>query len=142
MNRSSLYCAATAVVIGAALSSCTAGTKKKHYVESAERAYKAGEYDKARIEYLNLLRIDPDNARAHAQLGAIWAEEGVPLRAGGFLLKAIELAPNDNVTRRRLARVYLSIGRIADARKEAITLLQNTPDDGEALVILIDASPK
>jgi tetratricopeptide (TPR) repeat protein len=142
MNRSSICSAVSAIVIGAILCGCTAGAKKKHYAESAERAFKAGEYDKARIEYLNLLRLDPDNARAHAQLGTMWAEEGVPLRAGGFLLKAIELAPNDNVTRRKLARVYLSISRAADARKEAITLLQNAPDDGEALVILVDASQK
>ena len=142
MTTRSLSYTGTAIIAGLALCGCTAGAKKKHYAESAERAYQAGEYDKARIEYLNLLRVDPQNARASAQLGAIWAEDGAPLRAGGFLLKALELAPNDNATRRRLARVYLSIGRAADARKEALTLLQSSPDDGEALVILVDASQK
>ena len=91
---------------------------------------------------MNLLRVDPDNAHGNAQLGAIWAEDGAPLRAGGFLLKALELAPGDNAIRRRLARVYLSIGRAADARKEALKILETSPDDGEALVIVVDASQK
>jgi tetratricopeptide (TPR) repeat protein len=134
--------AATAITIGLIVTGCTAGAKKKHYTESAERAYKAGQYDKARIEYMNLLRMDPGSAHAYAQLGSIWAEDGVPLRAGMFLKKALELDPSDKVTRRRLARVYLAVGRTADARKEALVLLHETPADGEALIILVDASQK
>ena len=142
MNRRTLFYKWTAVIAGLALCGCTAGAKRRHYAESAERAYQAGAYDEARIEYMNLLRVDPQNEHANAQLGAIWAEDGAPLRAGAFLLKALELAPDDNVTRRRLARVYLSIGRAEDARKEALTLLAKSPDDGETLVILVDASQK
>ncbi|PZR73570.1 MAG: hypothetical protein DLM52_10810, partial [Chthoniobacterales bacterium] len=126
----------------AVLAACTAGAKKKHYSESAEHAYKAGEYDTARIEYLNLLRVDPQNARAFAQLGSIWLEDGAPLRAGAFLLKALELVPEDDVTRRKLARVYLLVGRAAEARKEALILLDKAPGDGEALILLADASQK
>lgn len=142
MIRRSLVFYSVAITAGVLLAGCTAGAKKKHYAESAENAYKAGQYDKARIEYMNLLRVDPQNSHANAQLGTIWAEDGAPLRAGGFLLRALELSPNDNVTRRKLARAYLSIGRGADARKEALAVLQNSPDDGEALVVLVDASQK
>src|SRR5437764_10649712 len=132
----------TAFTLALLLAGCTAGAKKKHYNELAERYYKAGEYDKARIEYMNLIRVDPQNANAYARLGAIWADDGAPLRSGAFLLKALELAPEDNATRRRLARVYLTVGRLAEARKEALTLLRKTPDDGEALLVLVDASKK
>lgn len=142
MSGRSLTILCIAIVAGFLTSGCTTEAKKKHYLEAAEKAYQAGEYDRARIEYMNLLRVDQQNAHAYAQLGAIWAEDGAPLRAGSFLLKALELAPSDNVTRRKLARVYLSIGRVGDARKEALTVLRNSPDDGEALVILVDASQK
>jgi tetratricopeptide (TPR) repeat protein len=121
---------------------CSLASKQRRYAEAGERDYKAGQYDKARIEYMNLLRVDPKNANAYARLGAIWMDDGAPLRAGAFLTKALELAPDDSDTRSRLARVYLAVGRAGEARKEALTLLQKAPDNGEALVVLVDASQK
>ena len=70
----------------------------------------------------------------------MWAEEGAPLRAGAFLIKALELAPNEIDSRLNLTRVYLALGRISDARKEAITLLEKAPNNGEALMALVDTS--
>src|SRR5438552_8503324 len=132
------FVATGAVVI--LLSGCTAGSRKAHYAENAEKFFKAGEYDKAKIEYLNVIKIDQANANAYARIGAMWVEEGVPLRAGAFLIKALELAPNDTGSRLNLARVYLSLGRMSDARKEAMTVLEKAPDNGEALAALMDAS--
>src|SRR5438477_4429248 len=122
------------------LSGCTAASRKAHHAEKADEFFKAGEYDKAKIEYLNVIKIDQRDANAYARIGAIWTEEGAPLRAGAFLIKALELAPNDTVTRLNLARVYLGVGRTADARKEAMTVLEKAPDNGEALIALVDAS--
>src|SRR5207245_8532680 len=75
--------------------SCTSEIKKSRYLARAERYFKAGEYDEAKIEYLKVLRIDTGNAVAYARCGAMWADEGVPLRAVAFLLKTRELAPED-----------------------------------------------
>src|SRR5436305_10068651 len=121
---------------------CTAQMRKARYSEQGERYFKAGEYDKAKIEYLNVLKVDQRDANAFARLGAMWLEEGAPLRAGGFLLKAIELAPNNIDNHLKLARVYLAMGRVADARKEAMTVLEKAPDSGQALLGLVDASQK
>ena len=65
---------------------------------------------------MNVLRVDRQNAIAFQQLGVIWFEEGAPLRAGGFLLRARELAPNNLDSRLKLARVFMSIGRNLIAR--------------------------
>src|SRR5438552_3768708 len=134
------FVATGAVVI--LLSGCTAGSRKAHYAENAGKFFKAGEYDKAKIEYLNVIKIDQANANAYARIGAMWVEEGVPLRAGAFLIKALELAPDDIASRLNLTRVYLAIGRIADARKEAMTMLEKAPGNGEALLALVDTSRK
>src|SRR5437762_10578141 len=72
---------------------CTSEMKKSRYLARAERFFKAGEYDQAKIEYLKVLQVDSGNALAYARCGAMWADEGVPLRGGAFLLKASELAP-------------------------------------------------
>ena len=129
-----------AASIAILLTGCTAASKKAHLAERAEKFFKAGEYDKAKIEYLNLIKIDPSDANAYARVGAMWAEEGAPLHAGAFLVKALELAPNQIDSRLNLTRVYLAIGRISDARKEAMTLLEKAPNNGEALMALVDTS--
>src|SRR5256886_5291973 len=129
-----------AVAISILLTGCTAASRKALYTEKAERFYKAGEYDKAKIEYLNVIKIDQGDANAYARIGAMWVDEGVPLRAGAFLTKALELAPNDTGSRLNLARVYLAVGRISDARKEAMTILEKAPGNGEALLALVDTS--
>src|SRR5947208_17036168 len=121
---------------------CTAQMRKARYSEQGERYFKAGEYDKAKIEYLNVLKVDQRDANAFGRLGAMWLEEGAPLRAGGFLHKATELAANNIDNHLKLARVYLAMGRAADARKGAVTVLEKAPDSGQALFILVDAAQK
>jgi tetratricopeptide (TPR) repeat protein len=132
-----IVAAGTIVIL---LSGCTAASRKARLAEKAEKFFKAGEYDKAKIEYLNVIKIDQADANAYARIGAMWVEEGVPLRAGAFLIKALELAPNDIASRLNLTRVYLAVGRIVDARKEATTVLEKEPANGEALLALVDTS--
>src|SRR5438477_12443770 len=122
------------------LSGCTAASRKARYAEKADQFFNAIENNTAKIEYLNVIKIDQRDANAYARIGAMWTEEGAPLRAGAFLIKALELAPNDTGSRLNLARVYLGVGRTADARKEAMTVLEKAPDNGEALIALVDAS--
>ena len=64
--------------------SCTSEMKKSQYLARAERYFKAGEYDQAKIEYLKVLQIDSGNAVAYARCGAMWTDEGVPLRGARF----------------------------------------------------------
>ena len=66
------------------LAGCTAASRKARLEEKAEKFFKAGEYDKAKIEYLNVIRIDQSDANAYARIGAMWTDDGVPLRAGSL----------------------------------------------------------
>src|SRR5437868_461442 len=120
--------------------SCTSEMKKSRYLARAERYFKAGEYDQAKIEYLKVFQIDSGNAVAYARCGAMWADEGVPLRAGAFLLKARELAPEDLDNRYKLALVYLQVGQANEAFKEATEILKQAPASGPALAILAETS--
>src|SRR3977135_525696 len=120
--------------------SCTSEMKKSRYLARAERYFKAGEYDQAKIEYLKVLRVDSGNAVAYARCGAMWADEGVPLRAGAFLLKACELAPEDLDNRYKLALIYLRVGQANEAFKEATEILKKAPNNGPAVAILAGTS--
>jgi tetratricopeptide (TPR) repeat protein len=122
------------------VASCSPEAKKSRLSEDAERYFKAGEYDKAKIEYLNLLRADQQNAIAFQRLGVIWFEEGAPLRAGPFLFKARELAPSNIDCRTKLTRVFISVGQLAEAQKEAISILEQSPGNGGAIMLLAEAA--
>lgn len=130
-----------AIITALALSfgtGCTKEAKKARFLSRAEGDFKTGAYDKAKIEYLNVLRLDEQNATAFARLGQMWFEEGAPLRAGAFLVKASELAPNDFENRLRLARTYNSVGKRDEAKKETLSVLQHSPAHGEALMLLTE----
>ena len=70
----------------------------------------------------------------------MWLEDGAPLRAAAFLAKASELAPKNDQNRIRLARCYVAIGHFADASKEALKVLEQTPDNGDAIIVLTEAA--
>src|SRR5947207_11808495 len=105
-----------------------------------DRYFKAGEYDKAKIEYLNLVRLDQQNVTAFQQLGFIWYEQGDPLRAIPFLLRARELAPKNVTSRAKLALSLMAIGQSAEARKEAVSTIQQDAGNPDAITVLADTS--
>src|SRR6059058_5056113 len=135
-----ILCLIAILVMVLVTCSCTSEMKKSRYLARAERYFKAGEYDQAKIEYLKVLQIDSGNAVAYARCGAMWADEGAPLRAAAFLLKARELAPEDLDNRYKLALVYLRVGQPNDAFKEATEILKQAPDNGPALALLAETS--
>src|SRR5205823_14305792 len=130
----SLALAATFII------ACSKEAKKTRFLAEADNYFKAGNYDKAKLSYLNVARLDPQNALAFERIGAMWLEDGVPLRAGAFLAKASELDPKNAQNRIRLARCYLAIGRFADAKKEALKVLEQVPDSGDAIIALAEAA--
>ncbi|PYL63371.1 MAG: hypothetical protein DMF25_10685, partial [Verrucomicrobia bacterium] len=120
---------------------CGAGEKKKmRILERADRYFKTGEYDKAKIEYLNLLRIDRNDATAIQQLGFIWFEEGAILQAYPYLSRARELVPDNIAVSTKLATVLAALGEGAKARQEAMSILQESADQEEALLVLADTA--
>ncbi len=130
----SLALAATFII------ACSKEAKKTRFLAEADNYFKAGNYDKAKVSYLNVVRLDPQNALAFERIGTMWLEDGSPLRAAAFLAKANELAPKNDQNRIRLARCYLAIGRFADASKQALKVLEQTPDDGDAIIALTEAA--
>ena len=126
---------ATTLIVG-----CSKEAKKTRLLAEAENYFKAGNYDKAKVSYLNVAQLDPQNALAFERIGAMWLEDGAPLRAAAFLAKANELAPKNDQNRIRLARCYLAIGRFADASKAALKVLEQTPENGDAIIALTEAA--
>ena len=127
-----------AVAVLAIAAGCTQQAKRERLFKRAENYFNSGEYNKAKIEYLTYIRSDPQNATAFQRLGTIWFEQGAPIRAAPFFMKARELAPKNMENRVQLCRVYLSLSDAAAARKELTSILKESPDNTEALALLAE----
>ena len=130
----------TLILAATLITACSKETKKARFLAEADNYFKAGDYDKAKLSYLNVLRLDPANALAFERIGAMWQEEGAPLRASAFLARAIVLDPGNAQNRIRLARSYLATGRFADAKNEALKVIEQLPDNGDAIIALTEAA--
>src|SRR5439155_4414099 len=135
-----LFRIVTLILAATLITACSKEARKARLLGEADNYFKAGNYDKAKLSYINVLQLDPQTALAFERIGAMWQEDGAPLRAGAFLAKASELDPKNAQNRIRLARCYLAIGRFADAKKEALKVLEQVPDNGDAIIALAEAA--
>lgn len=110
------------------------------FLEAGNKLFAAGDFEKAKNEYLKALEKEPANAAAIKQLGLIWSEQGAPLMAAPYLIQAVKAAPGDPELRKKLASVYLSLGDKKSAWREATAALDAAPADGEALLALADSA--
>ena len=130
----------TLLLAATLITSCSKEDKKARLLGEADKYFKAGNYDKAKLSYLNALRLDPQNVLAFERIGAMWQDDAVPLRAAAFLIKASELDPKNVQNRIRLARCYLAVGRSADAKNEALKVLEQVPDNVDAIAVVAEAA--
>jgi tetratricopeptide (TPR) repeat protein len=142
MKTAIAFKAITFVMAVILVTGCSKETRKARLLSEADTYFKAGNYDKAKVTYLNVLRMDAQSALAAERLGAMWQDDAAPLRAAPFLKKASELDPKNTQNRIRLARCYVAIGAFGEGAREALKVLEQLPDSGEALITLSEAARK
>lgn len=129
-----------AVLLGAiALAGCSIEQRKARALGRADDFYRAGELDRASVEYTKVLGFEAQNAHANERLGLIWLEQGSPLRAGPYLAVAITARPANLTLKVKMAQVLLGAGKVDAARAEALTILATEPANGEALILLAES---
>ncbi len=128
------------VAVGALFAVRAANANPDRILSKADKFYASREFDEARLEYLKVLRVDPQNARAFRQLGLVWAEMGAPVQSGSYLKHVSETNPDDLEVQRGFAKALLGTGQVQPARTAALALLEKNPADGEALVMLANTS--
>lgn len=121
---------------------CSRQSKINGALAQGKKYQAAGQFEKAKITYLAVLRLDGKNSDAIKQLGYIYWQEGVALEAVRYLLKAKELFPADNQVSEDLASALHALGQVAEARKEAQALLDRSPTHEAALLLLAETASK
>ncbi|MSU62727.1 MAG: tetratricopeptide repeat protein [Pedosphaera sp.] len=134
--RSSIA-AALVAILGV---SCSPGAKKARYLERANQYFDSGQFDKAELEYMNALQIDPKNLQALNRVGTVCFEQGRMGRAFLFLQMCRELDPDNLDVRGKLGSIYLAAGKLKEARDEATFVLDKKPQDDEATLLLAETS--
>ncbi len=121
-------------------SGCSVQAKKGRHLARADQYYAGGDYDRAEIEYLNVLQIETMNPEAISGLAILYFDQGRTGRVYALLVKARELQPANLKIRTRLAKFDLALGQPADARAEAEYVMERMPLDPDAPILLAQAA--
>jgi tetratricopeptide (TPR) repeat protein len=109
----------------------------------ARRAWQlqqAGDYAAAADAYRAFLRLRPDEAGAHSNLGAVWVKLGRYDEAIGEYQTAERLVPGDPRIGMNLALAYQKSGRLLEASKKLEALHSAVPQERQITLLLADCS--
>lgn len=124
------------LAVTAVLLSCGGAEERKAKYLERGKAYLADKnYDKAIIEFKNVLQIDPKYAEAYYLLGEVQEKKDDIAKAYGNYSKAVELNPDHLKARAKLARIYFSVGQVDKADELITYILKKKPTDPEANIL-------
>ncbi len=102
----SVVLAGGVVLLG--LVGCSKEKQADGYREKAREYFAAGDYERARLEYLNLGRLVGEDPEIVSRLGMILQDQGATFQAAPILLKAAQLDPDNAELKGRVAQIYLA----------------------------------
>jgi len=116
------------------LAACdSAEDRKADYLKKAELLFVEGDYEKAQLEYKNVLQIDPQDVDAQYKLGLIMEQMQDFRAAAGHYARVIELDENYYQAYVKLGKFYLLAGNFNMAMENAEKAVKLAPNDVEAL---------
>jgi len=130
-----LAIALTALLLLASGCARSPEAQKARRLERGDRYTRAERYREAVLEYRNVLRLEPDHARALRRLGFAHFQLGEMGQAFRALLRAQALEPENPEVRIKLGTIYLVGGRAQEARAQAEAALEQEPRSLEALLL-------
>jgi tetratricopeptide (TPR) repeat protein len=109
--------------------------KVKSYLESGKTLYKQGNYDKAKIEFKNVIQLNPKQADAYYHLALMDEKSQNWQSMYANLTQATKLDPKNNDALLKLGRLALLSGHADETLSHAEAVLKNTPDNLDALAM-------
>ncbi len=125
-----------AVLASSLLTGCSSSEDSKaKYFERAQALFEEGDYEKARVTYKNVLKIDPQDVPALIGLGETLAKLKDWRGALSYYRAANEAEPENRLAKIKLAQIYL-LANVTDKASDLVeALIEVDANDTEALVI-------
>ena len=102
--------------------------------DEGEALFARGKAENARSTFEKASAADPQDARAHNNLGVVYHRLGREEQALAHYQKAVTLAPNAKTYQKNLADFYcVALGEIEKAMQLYVSVLRKDPRDAEAL---------
>jgi tetratricopeptide (TPR) repeat protein len=139
MSALTLIFALTLVAV-VSLGCSEAGPTKDQLLSRATEAFAVEQYDKAELDYREVLRLAPNDPMALSQLGIIYFDQGQIIQAYPLLKQALDLRPDEPALQLKLAQAALALGQLMQARDLAQQVLEKKPGDETALLLLVDTA--
>src|SRR5262252_2596154 len=114
--------------------------KKARHLERGDRYFAQKQYEDAVIEYQRAIRIDAKDTRAMTRVGLSLYELGAPAQAFQYLVKALELDPDNAEVRLKLGTIFLQARQLEKAWEQATLVLEKDPKALDGLVLLANAA--
>ena len=112
------------------LNACTNKEEKfKSYVSQAKNFLQKNELDKARIQLLNALKLNPNNSEVYYYLGEICLRKGDIRAAISNYLQAVRIDPKNTKANVRIGELLLKGGRYNDAKNFLQRAYKQRPED-------------
>jgi Tfp pilus assembly protein PilF len=122
----------------ALMASAQTGLSPQALIEDAIAKQRAGDLEGAAKEYREFLKLHPEAAAIHSNLGACLAGLGQFEEAMREYKIALRQSPAVPGLRLNLALAYYKTGRIGDAVDELVRVHKEAPDNSQASLLLAD----
>jgi cellulose synthase operon protein C len=128
-------------VLTLTLPSCVSSPEAKsaRFIEAGKKRLKNNDAPRAILEFQNAAKVTPRSAEAYYLLATAFLAAGDGARTGVALRRALELNPKHQAAQLLMAQLMASTSTkdyLKEAEKRLQALLQDSPDDPEALHVL------
>ncbi|MBW2000062.1 MAG: tetratricopeptide repeat protein [Deltaproteobacteria bacterium] len=110
--------------------------KREKHLKRARQYVEGAEYEKAVVEFKNVIQLEPDDDIAYLELGETYLKLKQGREAFQAFSRAISINPDNLKAQIRVGQLLLLGKRPEEARKKAELVLERSPDDNEALRLL------
>ena len=112
-------------------SSCSRdpGVRKQKYLHSGQQYFEKGKYREAAIEFVNALKIDPNDAAGHYRLAETYLRLQKPDTASQELARTLELQPENFQARLELTNLLILGREFSQAQEQIDSLLRERSND-------------
>jgi tetratricopeptide (TPR) repeat protein len=119
-----------------ALGACGgAEDRKAHHQQRGDELFAAGDYEKARVEYKNVLQIDPKDVKARLALAQSFEKLERWNEAAGHYKAVVDEDAKNVESRVQLARLFLLGNALEQSQKLIDEALAVEPSNAEALAV-------